>query len=180
MKTLYIKIFILPLTILLLSGCRKKTVINNNQAILFEVEYVSNSNGNQHNGFVIDKEGKVMIFKDPETWNYPDKNLKLSSVQVSSNLANCINSGTTIPEEELISYARFIKNISASKVTALKHVAADTGSVKYLCYEFDEKSGVYKGSLIKMEGAVTCENLNFYSRKVAGWLKNIYETTGKK
>jgi hypothetical protein len=180
MKTLYIKIFILSITILLLTGCRKKTVINNNQAILFEVEYLNNSNGNQHNGLIIDKEGKVMIFKNPETWNYPDKDLKLSSVQVSSNLANCVNSGTTIPEEELISYARFIKNISASKVTALKHVAADTGSVKYLCYEFDEKSGVYKGSLIKMEGASTCENLNFYSRKVAGWLKNIYETTAKK
>jgi len=180
MKTLYIKIFIIPVTILLLTGCRKKTVINNNQAILFEVEYVNNSHGNQHNGVLIDKEGNVMLYNNPETWSFPDKEYKLSSVQGSSNLANCVNSGKRITQEELISYARFIKNISASKVTALKHEEVDTGSLKYICYLFDEKSGMYKGSLIKMEGAASCENLNFYSRKVAGWLKNIYKTSEKK
>lgn len=180
MRTLYIKIFILPITLVLLTGCRKNVVISDKQAMLFEVEYVSTSHGSQHNGFVIDKEGNVRVYRNPENWNYPDKNFKLTSKQAGSNLANCMNTGTRIPKDELIKYARFIKNISASKITALKHVAADTGSIRYICYQFDEKSGIYKGSLIKMEGAATCENLNFYSRKVAAWLKSIYETSGKK
>jgi len=180
MKILCIKIFIISAVILILTGCRKKIVINNNQAVLFEVEYINNHHSYEHSGFLIDKAGNVMIYKNPETWSFPDRDEKLTSSQVNSNLASCTNSGTRIPEDELISYARYIKNISASKVTALKHVAADSGSVKYLCYQFDEKSGIYKGSLIKMEGAATCENLNFYSRKVAGWLKNIYEKSGRK
>ena len=31
-----------------------------------------------------------------------------------------------------------------------------------------------------MEGDFTCENLNFYSKKVFMWLKNIYDDLGKK
>jgi hypothetical protein len=180
MKALCIKIFIIPVAVLILTGCRKKIVINNNQAILFEVEFVNNHNSNEHSGLYIDKGGNVMIYKNPGTWNFRDKDYKLTSAQVSSNLANCINSGTSIREDELISYTSFIKNISASKVTALKRITADSVSVKYLCYQFDEKAGIYKGSLIKMEGAATCENLNFYSRKVALWLKNIYEKSGRR
>jgi hypothetical protein len=179
MRTLNKNIFIVLLTLSLLEGCRKNVAINNKQAILFEVEYLNNLPGPQHSGIVIDKEGNVMSYKNPTNWNYPDNDLRLTSVQAGSNLANCVNTGTRINEEELLSYARYIKNISASKVTAIKHVQADSGSVKYICYLYDDKTGIYKGSLIRMEGAATCENLNFYSRRVAAWLKNLYEISGK-
>jgi hypothetical protein len=62
----------------------------------------------------------------------------------------------------------------------MKNVAADAGSLEYLCYQFSENSRTYKGTLIKMEGDFTCENLNFFSKKVAAWLKNIHETVDKK
>jgi hypothetical protein len=58
----------------------------------------------------------------------------------------------------------------------MKNVAADAGSREYFCYKFSENSHTYKGTLIKMEGDFTCENLNFFSKKVATWLKNINET----
>ena len=36
------------------------------------------------------------------------------------------------------------------------------------------------GCLIKMEGDFTCENLNFFSKKVSAWLKNIHGSLSKK
>ena len=58
----------------------------------------------------------------------------------------------------------------------MKNVAADAGSTKYICYQYSENSGMYKGTLIKMEGDFTCENLNFYSKRVAEWMKSIIDT----
>jgi hypothetical protein len=121
-----------------------------------------------------------MTYKNPQIWNFPDKDFKLSESQVHDNIENCSNSGEKIPAEELKKYANYIKNISSSKVTALKNISADAGSQEYICYQFSEKSGTYKGYLIKMEGDFTCENLNFFSKRVTTWLKNINESTGKK
>ena len=45
---------------------------------------------------------------------------------------------------------------------------------------FPENPGTYKGYLIKMEGDFTCENLNFFTKKVITWLKNINDTLEKK
>jgi hypothetical protein len=148
--------------------------------MLFQVDYVNYAGGYQHTGFIIDNQGNVLTYKNPPTWNFPDKDLKLSESQVRDNIGNCLDSGKKIPKEELKKYTSYIKNISSSKVTALKNVKADAGSIEYICYQFSENSGIYKGFLIKAEGDFTRENLNFFSRKVTTWLKNINDTIEKK
>jgi len=180
MKTFQVNISFILFTVIIITGCKKNVVINENQAILFQVDYVNNERGHQHNGFIIDNQGNVLTYKNPQIWNFPDKDFKLSQSQVRDNIGNCLNSGKKIPKEELKKYANYIKNISSSKVTALKNVAADAGSIEYICYQFSEKSGIYKGCLIKAEGDFTRENLNFFSKKVSTWLKNINDTIEKK
>jgi hypothetical protein len=180
MKTFQINIFVILLTASFITCCKKNTAINIKQAILFQVDYVNYARGYQHNGFIIDNQGNVLTYKNPQNWNFPDKDLKLSESQVRDNIGNCLNSGKKISFEELNKYANYIKNISSSKVTALKNVAADAGSTAYICYQFSEKSGTYKGCLLKMEGDSTCENLNFFTKKVVTWLKNINYTLEKK
>jgi hypothetical protein len=180
MKTLCLKTFLILITVLLISGCKKNIVINGKQAILFQVDYVNYAWGYQHTGFIIDNTGNILTYKNPENWNFPDKDLNLSESQVLSNLTSCTRTGKKISPGELKKNAGYIKNISSSKVTAMKNVAADAGSIEYLCFQFSEKSGTYKGTLIKMEGDFTCENLNFFSKKVAAWLKNIFETIDKR
>jgi hypothetical protein len=140
---------------------------------------VNYARGYQHNGFIIDNHGNVLTYKNPQNWNFPDKDFNLSESQVHDNLTNCVYSGMKIQKEELKKYASYIKNISSSKITALKNVAADAGSIEYICYQYSEKSGIYKGCLIKAEGDFTRENLNFFSKKVTTWLKSINETVGK-
>jgi len=180
MKTLCLKTFFIFITVLLITGCKKNNVINEKQAILFQVDYVNYAWGYQHTGFIIDNAGNILTYKNPQNWNFPDKELNLSESQVHSNLESCIKTGKKISSEELKKNASYIKNISSSKITAMKNIAADAGSIEYLCFQFSENSQTYKGTLIKMEGDFTCENLNFYSKKVTAWLKNIFDTMDKR
>jgi len=179
MKSKRTEILILITTALFMAGCKKNIVINENQLVLFQLEYVNYAWGYQHNGFIIDNKGNILTYDNPENWNFPDKEFNLSESQMNDNIGKCLNSGKKASAEELTKYAGYIKNIASSKITALKNVAADEGSKQYICYQFSDKSKTYKGCLIRMEGDFTCENLNFFSKKVSVWLKNIYGTLNK-
>jgi hypothetical protein len=172
-------IFFILLLVLLSTGCKKNYVISTKQEILFQYDYLNYAWGYQHNGFIIDNEGNVLTYNNPENWNFPDNNLSLSEEQVNENINKCVRSGKKISKAELQKYVNYIKNISSSKVTALKNVAADAGSREFICYQFSESSKSYKGSLIRMEGDFTCENLNFFSKKVILWMKDISNSLPK-
>ena len=180
MKILKIQIILFLLLAIVSAGCKKNNVISEKQAILFQVDYINYAWGYQHTGFIIDNAGDILTYKNPEEWNFPDKEFELSEDQVKANLEHCVKTGGKINTEELRKYAGYIKNISSSKVTAPKNVAADAGSLKFICYQFDEKTLTYKGCLIKMEGDFTSENLNFFSKKVTMWLKDINKSLPKK
>jgi len=167
------KTILIILLAVAMTGCKKNIVISDRQAILFEFEYVNYAWNYNHYGFIIDNEGNVLTYKNPESWNFPDRELRIGENQVAENLSMCTHSGIRIPKDELQKYSVHIKNIASSKVTALKNAADDSGSAEYICYQYSESSGMYKGTIIKMEGDFTCENLNFYSKKVAEWMKGI-------
>ena len=167
------KIILISALILITTGCKKSYVINEKQHMLFQFENINNAWGYHHRGFIIDNKGNVLTYDNPENWNFPDKDHIISEIQVTENIVKCKHSGIIIPQEELQKYTNYIKNIASSKVTALKNVAADAGSYEYLCYKYSDSNETYKGCLIKMEGDFTCENLNFYSKKVAAWMKHI-------
>ncbi|HPT21074.1 MAG TPA: hypothetical protein PLR88_03925 [Bacteroidales bacterium] len=161
------------LIILFMTGCKKNYVINNKQEILFQFEYINNTTGNQHSGFIIDDEGNVLAYSNPTGWNFPDNELSLNQKQVAENISKCVPTGKKISEEELLKYSRYIKNIASSKVTALKDTKSEIGSLEFTCYQYSPATGKYYGSLIKKEGNTSCENLNFYSKKVVLWMREI-------
>ena len=155
------------------TGCKKNYAISDRQSILFEYEYVNYAWSYQHYGFIIDNDGNVLAYSNPDSWNFPDRELRISEDHVAENIAACTHTGIKIQKQELLKYSSHIKNIAASKVTALRNVADDAGSAEYICYQYSENSKMYKGTIIKMEGDFTCENLNFYSKKVSEWMKSI-------
>jgi len=173
MKLTFKNIILILSLILLISGCKKNYVISKKQVILFQYEYINYAWGYQHNGFLIDTAGNVLIYNNPEGWNFPDKDFGLSEIQMRENIDSCSQSGKKIPKEELKKYSGYINNIALSKITAMKNIAADAGTTEFICYQFSENTGMYKGFLIKREGDFTCENLNFFSKKVASWMKEI-------
>ena len=167
----YLTIFLLfPLT----GGCHKNiSGINPNQNVLFQLDYENYAWGHIHNGFLIDADGNVLKYANPDSWNHPDSTHVLSSAQMAENIKVCIPSGIKISTEELRKYTGYIKNISMSRVTAMKHVAYDAGSLQFICYLYSEDKLEYKGYIMKMDGDFSCESLNYYSKKTVDWLKGI-------
>ena len=180
MRNLNIKIYPVILLAVLSAGCRKNITQAEKQSMLFEFEHISYDMEYQHSGFIIDSDGNVFTYHNPESWNFPDKDLMISAQQVEQNLAMCKRSRIRVTEQELGKYSAHIKNIAASKVTALRNVSDNSGSGEYICYLYNGNTGYYKGTIIKMEGDFTCENLNFYSRKVYDWMREINWKLGGK
>jgi hypothetical protein len=180
MKSSVKQIILMTFLVLFFTGCKKNFTISDKQVILFQLDYVNYAWGYQHNGYMIDKDGDILTYNNPENWNFPDNDFSLTEHQVLENIASCTQSGKRILKEELQKYSNYINNIASTKITALKNVAADAGSLEYICYQYSENSGMYKGSLIKKEGDFTCENLNFYSKKVASWMRGINNSLAKK
>ena len=172
--------FIVLIIILVTTGCKKTHNLNERQHILFQYDYVNYSWGYIHEGFYINDEGQIMHYSNPGTWNHFSPDYILSEKQLAENLSACTISDMKINKEDLVKYSSYIDNISSSKVTAQKNVAMDAGTGIYICYSFDEQNSIYKGKLIRMEGDFTCENLNFYSKKVTAWLSDINDKVKNK
>lgn len=180
MKLTLEKLFLTFLLVLLITGCRKNYSISDKQSILFQFDYVNYAWGIQHNGYIIDNKGNILVYNDPEDWNFPDNDLILDADQVAENISKCTVTSLKIPGDELHKYTNYIENIASSKVTALKNVAADAGTTEFICYQFSESNKIYRGYLIKMDGDFTCENLNFFSKKVVTWMRNISDSLPEK
>jgi hypothetical protein len=165
-----IKIFIV--IVVLFSGCKKSFVTEEEQLILFQREYINYAWGYQHQGYLIDNQGNILTYTNPETWNFPDKDQLLNENQIMENLGQCMETGSKISEHDLNKYSGYIRNISSSKVTARKNVAADAGSLLFVCYQYSPSTGMYKAFIIREEGDFTCENLNFYTKKVVSWMND--------
>ncbi len=179
MKTTVSYIILLSIVILT-SGCRKSYNLNEKQHILFQYDYINYAWGYVHEGFYIDDEGKVLYYNNPENWNFHIQDYNINEKQLADNLSKCTLSEVKIEKEVLARFNSYIDNIASSKITAKKSIGADAGTGVYICYNYNSQSSLYKGTLIRMEGDFTCENLNFYSKKVSMWLAEINSAISKK
>ena len=172
--------YILALLALLLSGCKKHPIINQTQHILFQYEYLNVSDDHIHKGFYIDDKGSVFVYNNPEEWNFPAVNYYISEEQLADNLSKCTQTELKIMPEQLAKFSAHIKNISSSKITAVKKGNQDMWNAIFLCYNYSESAETYKGTVIKMEGSHSCENLNFFSKKISDWMKEVNNSISKK
>jgi hypothetical protein len=153
------------------AGCRKNNNISNEQKIYFQVDHILYTPEYQHYGYLVDSKGNILAYNNPQVWNFSENNQKLTEEQIEENISMCYNSGNVNPED-LARFASFISKIASSKITAFKDTGSENGSTSYICYEFGDDQ-YYHASIMKMEGDVTCENLNFYTKKVVLWMKEL-------
>jgi hypothetical protein len=169
MRKPVLNIAILLLAIILIAGCKKNDFSTSNQVILFQYDH---TRGINHQGYIIDSEGNIFTY-NVDGNILPDNELEISKGKADEYLSNCEFTGMKIEQVELIKYAKYIDYIASSKVTAVRDKRENTGTISYICYQFDENSKLYRGHIIKMEGDNTSENLNFHSRKVSSWMREI-------
>ncbi len=171
----FLNYFILIPFLLSLGGCQKTAVMNENQKILFQYSYLNSAAGNINQGFIIDNEGNLLIYNQPEKWNLPDKNSVISQAQVLENLSMCTLTGKKVPEAELLKHTKNIINIASSRVTARKTIAPRSASYGYYCYVYNGGNSTYRQVTVKTAGAFESENLNFYSRRIVEWMNQMLQ-----
>jgi hypothetical protein len=176
MKHTPLKLLYFIVLSLALSGCEKAYVVSKSQDILFQVEYINNAWVKTHWGIYIEANGNIISYNLPEKWNFPKADQTITKKEVLENISACKKNGSKISTEELQKHINYIDNIAASKVTLPKNVRADAGTISYYCYQYSENSSTYKRTVIRTEGDIDCENLNFYSKKVVIWLNEIRES----
>lgn len=150
------------------AGCRKENPISNRQLVLFQYDFFNNADTLVHNGFFIDHNGYILRYENPGNWHHGNE---LTEAQLTENIHVCRQSDRKIAEEDLHKYRSLIVNLASSKVTAKRAESSGTGTARYICYQYSESRNVYVAHIIKMEGDTTCENLNFYSKKVTAWIR---------
>jgi hypothetical protein len=168
---LFLTFFVISATAL--ESCRKVNILNSDQKILFQFSYVNYAWGVNNQGFIIDNQGNILTYNQPEKWNFPDRNFNLTEEQVAENLSYCTSTGRKVTDAELQKYASYISNLAASKVTAKKAVAADMGTFNYYCFSYSPAGSSYRQVTIRTQGDFECENLNFYTKKVVEWMNQM-------
>jgi hypothetical protein len=156
-----------------LNSCQKIYVVSKSQDILFQFELIKTTGIRVHQGFFVDSGGHILSFNLPEKWNFPKDDQTISQKELLENVSFCKPTGKTITAEELQKHINAIDNMAASKVSAPKANNSESGTSSFYCYQFSESSLIYKRTIIKTEGDLKCENLNFYSKKIVIWMNEI-------
>lgn len=161
--------------IISLCGCKKNFISADKQEILFQVEILDGDQGKGLQGFFIDINGQVYTYSNPEGWNYPDTDFVISQEKMDENLSKCVYTDLRIKPEEVGRYSLYIDNIASSKVTAAKHSKEKKGTTRFICFRQVEENQNYRGFIIRSEGEISSENLNFYSKKIVTWLREVHQ-----
>ncbi len=173
MRSLFNILSISLIAILLYSGCKKANSGKDDRVVLFQYEYLSQDPENAHSGFFIDSEGNILTYSNPPDWHFAGTDLVLTDDQMEENLKQSIYSGVRVSEEELDRYTKYIRFLALSKVSAARNTGSENGTARFICYEYTHNTGTYRVTTIKTEGAVSSENLNFHSKRIASWLRDI-------
>ncbi len=173
MRSLLHIAYIVLLAVVLSAGCKKNNVSNEESIILFQYEFLDISPAYNHYGFFIDREGNIITYRNPDDWHFAGNDLVFTEDQLTGNLKKSFYTGIKVPDEELARYEKYIRYLALSKVSAPRITGSEEGTARFICYEFSANTGNYRGTVIKTEGAVSSENLNFYSKRIASWLKDI-------
>lgn len=147
--------------------------MSQDQKILFQVSYVNYAWGGANEGFIIDNEGNILTYSNPDVWNFPSGEKILTVAQVNENLSKCIATGKKISVNELQNHINYIDNLASSKISSPVGRGADMGSHGYYCFQYSGNNSTYKCVTIKIEGDWESENLNYCTNRVVDWLQNI-------
>jgi hypothetical protein len=165
-------IFIFFLVVAL--GCKKEFDSPNfNQEILFEVTYMNNAWGYQHNGFMVDSAGIVWTYNLPKDWNFVDADGFITAIAMKENLNKLSQTTMTVNKDTLLKYYNKLTGATHGEITKPKTEMYDAGSTLYSGYIYDSRTERYQKILIKQFGDVYIENKSKEANDIYNWLIRI-------
>lgn len=160
----------------LLAGCSDNNIVKDEgQEVYFEVVTETHAWEHKYEGFLIDAEGNIRQYTNPETWISVDSIMdQISVANMKSNIDQTVLSGKKIDSAELKNYISKIANITESNFSKVQLSEADPVSKTYYAYRFNAQRAIYEPVLI-FENIGTTGRLNSDPNAVEiyNWLKDV-------
>lgn len=170
------KNFIIIITLAtLLFGCKKETlsVMDSNQKVYFQYQYLNYAWSYQNKGWIIDSTGNVYTFDKPDNWNFVDSTGIISEAHMNENLAKTTLATTKIDRTIVNEKIKLIDKAAAGELTKPKNEMADFGAITYASYIYDKEKKQYKEVLLNQYGDWSIENQSQEAKALFEWLKTI-------
>lgn len=167
-----------------LSGCLKKNCgcdpdKKRQPPVLFQYEYVNYAWGYRHHGFLIDVDGNVNGFRQPEKWIFPDSSGLMSESELEYNLAQCDTVCGKADTDDLEHKYNKIAEIRLGKIVNHGLVMADAGTGVLSAWYWNDGAGKFEQVFLVSNGDVFKENIHHDVQPVVDWLKKIGEKTNR-
>ena len=170
-------LYLVLVPILLLGSCQKTELeIRPDQVAYFEYEYVNHAWGYQHNGWIVDKTGKILGYNLPDSWTFPDSAGYISEPDLEKNLSKTDTLyNYQISTTELTHKIKLIPGAAKGKLSERKNVMFDAGGWGFSCYIWDKNKHKYRKILLETKGDWEQYNQSPGALSLVTWLKGINE-----
>jgi len=147
--------------------------------VLFQYEYYNYAWGFRHHGFLIDNQGRIKGFSQPEKWIATDSTGLLTEADLRYNLAQCDTVCGSVNKADLDLYFSRIKDIRTGEIVDNGLVMADAGTGVLSAWYWNEKAQKFENVFLMSNGDYNKVNNHPEVKELVAWLKWIGEKTDR-
>jgi hypothetical protein len=162
---------------ILFSCYEAEPIEESEKVIFFQFEYINYAWGYNHTGFIIDQDGNIYDYNQPEGWNFPnDDQISLSDFQ--KNLDSSEVRLSSIDGEEFQRMLTLAPKVMGNNLTEMKNVMNDAGAELYNVYIANKNKTTLTRYLLQMRGDNYQKNTNPASDEITNFLIGIRDKDG--
>ena len=160
---------------LALFGCKKETitVLDPNQKVFFQFDYINYAWGRMHQGWILDSSGNFHTYDEPENWIFPDSTDVITERAMQENLSKTQLGSKVVSTSELKQKIALIVKASKGKISEPENRMADAGILSYNAFIYDAENKEYKVVVLHQWGEWVKVNDAPEANELYEWLKNL-------
>ena len=143
------------------------------QPVFFEYHYVNHAWGFQENGWLIDGEGNIRSFNQPDDYIPGLRGAYLKQEDLEHNLALTDTIIRSVDKGELEKYKNYIPSAAKGAISKANFIAADAGASVLSCYLYDPEMNAYQYVFLAQSGDWEQFNLSQEAEKLVKWLSDF-------
>ncbi|MFO7615728.1 MAG: hypothetical protein R6V75_00580 [Bacteroidales bacterium] len=155
--------------------CDQHSIGKIDQPVLFEFEYINYAWGYRHHGILIDADGNIWGYSQPEEWKIPDSSGFITEEELEFNLEQTDTVYGKVRSTDLVYHYDLIPDARGGNIRDLGTYMADAGVGTLYAYYPRRISRRIERVFLASSGDVNFENTSSAARMIVTWLKE----TGK-
>lgn len=149
------------------------------QKVVFEYRYLNNAFGQQFHGWIINDQGAVLGYENPEIWKFVNDEQFISEQNMEENYAKADTVLLEINYDDLVDNYSLIDKASQVELSEIEPTGIDMGTGVLYCYLWDKESRMYRQVFLGMNGNYRQRNTKKAAKELTEWLSDIGRKTDR-